>query len=118
MKKNAIRIFGTLCILAFAFACGVGDVEAPPEEVQTNQQAVITPGGNLSGGSGGSGIYQLTPNSSVSPYCTSAVAEGAVSPLGVVARLGGLCQCMTGPTAQPVYTFKAAAVPGWLKCKP
>jgi hypothetical protein len=82
----------------------------------------IDPGGNSQGGgssgSGSAGVYQVNPNATAAPFCTSSIAEGAVSDGNQVAALGAQCQCMTTPTAQPVTTFKQSAVPGWLKCKP
>jgi hypothetical protein len=81
----------------------------------------IDPGGNTEGnpgaGSGSSGIYLVNPNTTNSPYCTSNIADGALSAAGVVAALGKECQCMTTPTAQAKTTLKAAPVAGWLKCK-
>lgn len=81
----------------------------------------LDPGGNSQGGgttgSGSAGVYQVNPNTTNSPFCTSSIAEGAVSDANVAAALGAQCQCMTSP-AQAVTTFKQAAVPGWLKCRP
>lgn len=92
-----------------AFANQGSDVKIDPQDG--------TQGGGGSGTPSGF-IFDIAPNLGTAPYCTSAIADGAVSSGGVTATVGGLCRCMTSPTPQPVYTFKPAVIAGLLKCKP
>jgi hypothetical protein len=117
MKTNTTLILGVLSLVMFVAGCDVEAVEPLPDEAPTNEQTVVRTSALAPGSCGPSTIFQLTPNSPFAPYCTSSVAECAVSPQGVVAMLNLPCQCMTTPP-QPVYTFKPALVAGFLKCKP